>query len=355
MTYLENFTIFHKLASNFKKVGFVHPATSRSADDSASSDSELKPLDGGDVLDCEALQNLSNAEQTRSPSQFYLILCLIVNVLSTVSIVCVSRTRQVVQPTDNPKVFVNKYIFSNEDLRRCQLAFASYHFFITGLTLWICSRPCCGIFIAKGVPVFRIWHLFTLTCAQVVLQNLSLAYSSIIFHQLVRLLLTPATAVLNFLLYRATISKASILPLVILCFGMATVFDFNSLFTTNGAIATTPRGVIFAFAGVFASSLYTALVGRYQKKLQVNSMQLLLNQAPASAGFILCMAPLLDTAPTTASLSPPLCLAILIVSCLDHMHRNTSEELSLIAYICVQYDSEWAFGLSCECIPILCH
>jgi solute carrier family 35 protein E3 len=160
-------------------------------------------------------------------------------------------------------------------------------------------------------------------CAQVILQNLSLANSSVIFHQLVRLLLTPATALLGFLLYRTVIPKASLLPMMILIIGVGTIFWFDSRSATNTAVATTSKGVACAFAGVFASSLYTALVGSYQKRLQMSSMQLLLNQAPLSATMLLCMVPFLDAPPATTALSPSLYVAIAAVSG-HHPYRHLS-------------------------------
>lgn len=216
--------------------------------------------------------------------------------------------------TKLPKVFTNKYVFSSEGLRNCQLAFAAYHFFITGLTLWVVSQLRCRDFVAKPISIYRNFHLVTLTSAQVVLQNLALAYSSVIFHQLARLLLTPATVLFSFILYRATIPRASIIPCIIICGGVGIVFYFDSQSMTDGAVGTSPKGIVFAFSGVLTSALYTTLVGTYQQKLQINSMQLLLNQAPMSAGLLVCLAPFLDTRPTTILVSPSVCIAIFGVS-----------------------------------------
>ncbi|KAJ9482745.1 hypothetical protein VN97_g10678 [Penicillium thymicola] len=254
---------------------------------------ELSLLEKVDDSASQSLEYLSDDED-RAPGKLRLVLCITTNIVSTVSI-----------------VFTNKYIFSNETLRNCQMAFASYHFFITALTLWVISRPFCGAFVAKSVSVRRNIHLIVLTCAQVVLQNISLANSSIIFHQLVRLLLTPVTALLGFLLYRSAIPKAAILPMIILCGGVGIVFWSDSYSAPNTAVETSSKGVICAFTGVIVSAFYTSLVGRYQKKLQVNSMQLLLNQAPMSASLLLFMIPILDTPPTTTGLSPSLYVAII--------------------------------------------
>lgn len=309
---------FHELTLKFKRTAAAfHLWSSNRSDSSTPDDSELKLLEETGVSEHHSLEHSLDAEQRNSPSRLRLLLCITINVVSTVSIVRNPEERKVISPTNSLKVFTNKYIFSNEVLRNCQLAFASYHFFITGLTLWVILRQCCSGFVAKPISIYRKFHLVFLTCAQVVLQNLSLAYSSVIFHQLVRLLLTPATALLSFLLYRTTIPRASIIPLMLLCGGVGIVFYFDSVSTTNRSVGTSLEGIIFAFSGVLASALYTALVGSYQKKLQVGSMQLLLNQAPVSAGLLLCMAPFIDTPPTHAALSPSLCIAILAVSYLS--------------------------------------
>jgi solute carrier family 35 protein E3 len=180
--------------------------------------------------------------------------------------------------------------------------------------LWIISQLHCGDFVAKRISIYRNLHLATLTSAQVVLQNLSLAYSSVLFHQLIRLLLTPATALFSFLIYKATMSRATIIPLILSCGGVGMVFYFDFHAAPDKAVGTSPKGVIFAFAGILTSALYTSLIGGYQKKLQINSMQLLLNQAPISAGLLMCLAPVVDTPPTATTLSPSVCVAIIGVS-----------------------------------------
>ncbi|KAK8049913.1 Solute carrier family 35 member E3 [Apiospora phragmitis] len=50
---------------------------------------------------------------------------------------------------------------------------------------------------------------------------------------------------------------------------------------------TSGLGVMFAFCGIFASSLYTVWIASYHRKLQMTSMQLLFNQAPVAAFLLL--------------------------------------------------------------------
>ncbi|KAF4168097.1 hypothetical protein CNMCM6936_003692 [Aspergillus lentulus] len=198
-------------------------------------------------------------------------------------------------------VFTNKYILSDISFRNCQVAFAAYHFFITGATLWIISRPQCAVFAPKHVSVVQIIPLAAAMCIQVILQNLSLAYSSIMFHQLARLLLTPVVALLNYMLYSTKIPQRAISPLILLCSGVGIVSYYDSLAMDNASTASTPSwGTLFALAGVCASSIYMVWIGQYHKKFKLNSMQLLLNQAPVSTVLLLLTVPFTSTPPLGA-------------------------------------------------------
>jgi len=126
-------------------------------------------------------------------------------------------------------------------------------------------------------------------CLNVVLPNLSLAFSTVTVYQLCRVLLTPMTAIINYILYRATIPRNAALVLIPVCLGVGitSYYDTQAKPAAPGqAIATTSMiGVFFALSGVCASSVYTVLIGSYHKKLNMSSSQLLLNQAPISVSF----------------------------------------------------------------------
>jgi solute carrier family 35 protein E3 len=133
--------------------------------------------------------------------------------------------------------------------------------------------------------------------------------------------------------------------MMILIVGVGIIFWFDSRSATNTAVTTSPRGVVCAITGVLASALYTALVGSYQKRLQTNSMQLLLNQAPVSATMLLCMVPFLDTPPATTALSPSLYIAVLAVS--GHpLPVPFQKRIELIANTLLS-PLEWILCLSC--------
>ncbi|OJJ68472.1 hypothetical protein ASPBRDRAFT_77578 [Aspergillus brasiliensis CBS 101740] len=246
-------------------------------------------------------------EPEKQIGSFRLLVWMTINIVATVAI-----------------VFTNKSILSNASFRNSQVSFAAYHFTITGLTLWLASRPFCGWFEPKHVSPYRILHLVAAMCIQVIFQNLALAYSSVIFHQLARLLLTPATALLNFALFQSSIPRAAFLPLVLLCTGVGIVSYFDSLPSAQGNDTTTPEGIFFALSGVCASALYTVLVGRYHKKLEMSSMQLLLNQAPVSAAVLLCVVPWMETFPEVSAVPGSLWTSILasgIFACLVNLSQ----------------------------------
>jgi solute carrier family 35 protein E3 len=150
---------------------------------------------------------------------------------------------------------------------------------------------------------------------QVVLPNFSLSYSSIAFYQLARVLLTPSVAIIDYFLNGMKIRRPEACSLVIVCTGVGIVSYFGSSKTGQSrAISTTPFGAIMALLGVAASSLYTVWIRSYQVKLQMTSMQLLLNQAPVAAASLLYVAPWMDHVPPIATVPISSWMLILLVS-----------------------------------------
>ncbi|KAF6839773.1 integral membrane protein [Colletotrichum plurivorum] len=195
-------------------------------------------------------------------------------------------------------VFTNKAIFSDPQWKLCQLTFASFHFLVTFLTLYILSRPMFAYFTPRRASIKDLLPLSVAMCLNVILPNLSLAFSSVTFYQIARILLTPTVALMNFVLYKATLPRNAILMLIPACLGVGMVSYYDSLPSNDAKVKTTsPLGVFFAFTGIFASSLYTVWIASYHRKLQMSSMQLLYNQAPIASFMLLYVIPFVDTFP----------------------------------------------------------
>jgi solute carrier family 35 protein E3 len=209
------------------------------------------------------------------------IIWMVVNTLATIGI-----------------VFTNKAIFSDPSLKLAQLTFAAFHFFVTWLTLFTLSRPRFAMFVPRRVAIREIMPLAIAMALNVILPNLSLAFSTVTFYQVARILLTPVVALMNFVLYKSKLPRNAILALVPACLGVGMVSYYDSLPQADASIKTTSSlGVLFAFTGIFASSLYTVWISSYHKKLQMNSMQLLFNQAPLASFMLLYVIPFVDTFP----------------------------------------------------------
>ncbi|TLD33860.1 hypothetical protein PspLS_00411 [Pyricularia sp. CBS 133598] len=226
----------------------------------------------------------SNADEKPEPpkSGFTMALVwMVINTLATIGI-----------------VFTNKAIFSDPSLKLAQLTFAGFHFVVTWFTLFVLSLPRFAFFEPRRASVRDILPLAVAMALNVILPNLSLAFSSITFYQVARILLTPCVALMNYVLYRATLPRNAILMLIPACAGVGLVSYYDSLPSANANVKTTSGlGVFFAFSGIFASSLYTVWVASYHRKLQMSSMQLLYNQAPVSAFLLLYVIPFVDTFP----------------------------------------------------------
>ncbi|KAJ6256797.1 hypothetical protein Dda_8665 [Drechslerella dactyloides] len=196
-------------------------------------------------------------------------------------------------------VFTNKAIFDDPSFKKMQTSFAAFHFLCTTATLFVISRPMFGFFVPRRAGFLEIAPLSFAMCLNVILPNLSLAYSSITFYQIARILLTPLVAGINFVFYHVSIPRNAALALIPVCFGVGIVSYYDTLpDPSKPTQVTSVAGVVFAFSGVVASSLYTVWIGTYHRKLNMSSMQLLFNQAPVSSFLLLYFIPFCDTFPT---------------------------------------------------------
>lgn len=241
-------------------------------------DVEAEPKD---VLPLPATQKEALAPKT---SQTVVLFWMAINTFATIGI-----------------VFTNKAIFSDPNLVKMPVAFAAFHFTCTSLTLFIVSQF--GAFQPRRLKPLQILPLCFAFCGNVILPNLSLAFSSVTFYQLVRILLTPGTAGLNYLFYNTKITTAAALAIIPICGGVGLTTYYDALSSTSDAKTTSVYGVVFALAGVTVSCVYTIWIGTFAKKYQVSSMQLLYNQAPWSVLLLLICIPFSDTIPPYAEIS----------------------------------------------------
>lgn len=91
------------------------------------------------------------------------------------------------------------------------------------MTLLVLSARPLACFVPRRAPVQHLLPLAAAMSLNVILPNLSLAYSSVAFYQLARALLTPAVAAVNHVLYGAKLPRPALVALVPTCLGVAMV------------------------------------------------------------------------------------------------------------------------------------
>ncbi|KKY25704.1 putative solute carrier family 35 member e3 [Phaeomoniella chlamydospora] len=250
---------------------------------SSGSSAQVVDIESAPFLD-EKYEKHNEPEKKPVGSGF--IVWTVVNILSTIGI-----------------VFTNKAIFSDPNFRLTQSSFAAFHFCVTGATLYAASKAPFKQFTPIRARFLDMVPLALTMCMNVILPNLSLAFSTVTFYQIARILLTPCVALIRFVFYGTKIPTPAVMTLIPLLLGVATVVYYETAGAVGNDRSTSWAGVIFAFTGVLASSLYTVWIGTFQKKFEMNSMQLLLNQAPISAFLLLYAIPFTDHAPNFAEVA----------------------------------------------------
>ncbi|KAH7239401.1 hypothetical protein BKA59DRAFT_532229 [Fusarium tricinctum] len=185
-----------------------------------------------------------------------------------------------------------------------QLSFAAFHFTVTWLALWVVSRDHFAFFTPKHVSLTQMLPLSVAMTLNIVFPNLSLAYSTITFYQIARVLVTPCVAIIDYVFYSVSMSGIAASTLVVACLGVTMVSYYDSRPSNDANVKTTSQiGIVFALMGVVFSSLYTVWIAAFRKKLNISSMQLLLNQAPLSAFLLLYLIPWVDNFPVINDIS----------------------------------------------------
>lgn len=191
-------------------------------------------------------------------------------------------------------------IFTDSQLRKCQVSLAAWHFTATAIVLFAASRQPFNIFKAVEVPVIKTLPISAFFTGFLLLGNLSLAVNPVGFYQLAKTLTTPAVVLLNFLLFRKTVSYRVLASVVLVCFGVVLT---NSRFVLSNQI-----GTVIAIASFTVTALYQIWIGKMMGGLHVSAPQLLLRQAVVSVPMLLVIAPFVDVFPKLSeSLSFPNC------------------------------------------------
>jgi solute carrier family 35 protein E3 len=180
-------------------------------------------------------------------------------------------------------------VFSDPQLKACQLMVVMWHFTATGLVLFISTRGPFRAFKAVRLDPWQMLPVCAFFAGYVVLGNLSLTYNSIGFYQLSKVMTTPTVVLINFLMFRKTVTRWMLAAIFATCIGVS--------FTINQAAKTELFGVIIATMAFCSTALYQIWIGKKIEDFAVSAPQLLLNQAPISVLLLIPFVPFFDTIP----------------------------------------------------------
>lgn len=164
-----------------------------------------------------------------------------------------------------------------------------WHFTATGLVLYVASRSPFRAFKAIRLNPWDMLPVCAFFAGYVVLGNLSLTYNSIGFYQLSKVMTTPCVVLINFVLFRKTVTRYMLAAILATCFGVS--------LTINEAAKTQLFGVIIATLAFCSTALYQIWIGKKIEDFGVSGPQLLLNQAPISVLLLVPFVPFFDKIP----------------------------------------------------------
>lgn len=190
-------------------------------------------------------------------------------------------------------IFLSKRVFSDPQLKACQLMVVMWHFTATGLVLFISTRGPFRAFKAVRLDPWQMLPVCAFFAGYVVLGNLSLTYNSIGFYQLSKVMTTPTVVLINFLMFRKQVTRWMLASILATCFGVS--------FTINQAAKTQLFGVVIATMAFCSTALYQIWIGKKIEDFAVSAPQLLLNQAPISVLLLIPFVPFFDTIPDLSS------------------------------------------------------
>ncbi|KAH3904144.1 hypothetical protein HBI56_116330 [Parastagonospora nodorum] len=234
----------------------------------------IDPRESHELEELPYVEKPATTEQPPLPLKEKLITCfwIALNTLSTLGL-----------------IFLSKKVFSDAQIKKCQLMVVMWHFTATGLVLFISTLGPFRAFKAVRLNWLHMLPVCGFFAGYVVLGNLSLTFNSIGFYQLSKVMTTPTVVLINFVMFRKQVTRYMLAAIIATCIGVS--------FTINETAKTQLFGVIVATMAFCSTALYQIWIGKKIEDFAVSPPQLLLNQAPISVCLLIPFVPFFDTIP----------------------------------------------------------
>ena len=191
-------------------------------------------------------------------------------------------------------VLANKYLYAQLNFK-FMVTLSFFHFMFTSLGTHVLLRL--KFFEYKAAPLMGVLPVALGSLGSVAFMNLNLAYNSVGFYQISKLLCIPVTLALQFYMFGDKASRTVLYSLVVILIGVgiATFSDVELNFT----------GSVFAAFAVVFTTLGQIFTHSKPKELGLDSMQLLHHASPLIAGGMLILIPLGSLMPGFDKVSGP--------------------------------------------------
>lgn len=216
-------------------------------------------------------------------------------------------------------VITNKYI-TEVDGYNFMIFLSFLHFVATTIGTRLLLSV--GVFQYKEASFAGVLPVSLGSLLSVAFMNLNLSHNSVGFYQLSKLACIPATLIIQFLAYKASVPTSVQLTLIPITFGVGytTVYDIDINFV----------GLVYATLAVLATAMSQIFTNTYQKSLDCNALQLLHHTSPIIGLGMLVLCPVFDD--VTALQRHVLtrgCVGRIALSCVFALGVNISNYLVL--------------------------
>jgi len=174
---------------------------------------------------------------------------------------------------------LNKFLFRDYNFNY-GVALTAFHMFATSLGCYITLQL--KIFEYKALPIAQVIPLSAAFCFSIAFNNLSLVYNTVGIALVFKIAITPCVVLCEYLIFGSRYSKEAIVSVSFITVGVALV-TLRAFPEGKNLI-----GFAVAIVGTISTTLYQLYVGRQQKTLKADPLQLMLFQAPV-AFLMLCL------------------------------------------------------------------
>eukprot|EP00759_Apiculatamorpha_spiralis_P044604 PhF_6_TR41566/c0_g1_i1/m.62976/K15285/SLC35E3; solute carrier family 35, member E3 len=221
-------------------------------------------------------------------------------------------------------IVLNKMCFDHTSIPPSALSVLHYVF--TYFALFVLSKY--GVFVPSEAPLDRqLVSLAILTSAGLGLSNASLRFNSLWLYQILKILVTPCVALLEFLWYKQVIRYDRSISLLVVCLGVYFASISTSSSPTSTAAPFNWVGVLSGLSLLPIAAIYKVQWSALQKYYGWDTLTLMYAVLPTATAFLLCVSLITEFPthyPPVEKFINPLGMSLIVLSSVGAFFVNWS-------------------------------